>query len=262
MSFVKVSEENTGSKKVVHVSLNRPEVRNAFHAEMITELTKVFSQLSSRQDIQFITLTGEGESFCAGADLQWMKSMVDYSLDENKKDSQELYEMFATMAQCAHPILAQVKGHVMGGGLGLLAVCDIVGADAETVFCFSEAKLGLVPAVISPFIVKKIGMSAAKELMLTARRFKADEARQSGLIHFSGTESEVNEFFNKTVKHLKTNGCEALHETKRLLCFLEEGSGDVREETVRVIAERRVSDEGQEGLKSFFEKRSPSWRES
>ncbi len=257
MNFIKVTEKKqTNTEVMIEISLNRPEVKNAFHPGMIAELTKAFCDFSQREDIKLITLCGEGNSFCAGADLHWMKSVVSYSLEENKVDAQKLCEMFTEISKCPHVIMAKVHGHVMGGAVGLLAVCDIVAAEENTIFCFSEVKLGLVPAVISPFVTKKMLTSKVYELMLTARRFDSLEAKESGLIHFLGSQGEVEEFFLKTVKNIMMNGIQAMRETKKLLCFLEQNlNKSVFDETVRVIAERRVSDEGQKGLRQFLEKR-------
>lgn len=257
MKYIETSE-STECAGVVNVTLNRPEIRNAFHPEMIGEIQDFFQNLNQREDVFLIQLSGKGKSFCAGADLNWMKEMADYNYEENLKDSKALFDMFKTIALCPHPIVAEVQGHVMGGGLGLLSVCDVVAAEKETVFCFSEARLGLVPAVISPFVKKKMSLSKAHELMLTARRFGADEACRFGLIHFSGSKDKVQEFLSETTKNILSNGPEAVRESKKLL--VSTFNDQVREQTSSVIALRRVSDEGQEGLKSFFEKRKPNWK--
>lgn len=248
--------------KIARVSLNRPEVRNAFHPKMIKELTEVFSDLSVRKDIHAIHLSGQGKSFCSGADLEYMKSMTDFSFEENQADSQELFGMFWVMRNCSHPIVGELHGHVMGGALGLTAICDIVGAVAKTQFCFSEVKLGLAPAVISPFVLEKMNAALAYRYMLTAEIFDAAVAEKAGLVHFVGSEEEVRRFVDQTLQALKQNGLEGVRSTKSLLRQVSE-VGDwqkCRELTTKVIAERRVSDEGQEGLKGFLEKRQPKWR--
>lgn len=250
------------SNRVAQVVLNRPDVRNAFHPDMIRELTEVFTELAARTDISVVVLRGEGKSFCSGADLGYMKSMASFSFAENEKDSQQLYAMFWAMRSCPHPIVGRLHGHVMGGALGLAALCDIAAATEGTLFCFSEVKLGLAPAVISSFVVEKMIASFARRYMLTAEVFAAPEALASGLVQFVGEESEVDSFVESIVKTLKQNGPEGVRATKDLLRLLNETNDWTvkRAQTTRVIAERRVSEEGQEGLRGFLEKRQPSWK--
>lgn len=248
---------------VATVSLNRPDVRNAFHPRMIAELTRVFTDdLNRDSSLRAVVLRGEGKAFCAGADLGWMKSMVDYTLEENQTDSEKLFEMFAALRACPVPVIGRVHGFVMGGALGLTAVCDIVAAEAQTRFCFSEVKLGLAPAVISPFVLEKMHASYAHRYMLTGELFAVDEARAAGLVHFVGAETDIDAFISDTVKVIVENGPEAVRSTKGLLRLNREASNwdKWKSQTSRVIAERRVSPEGQEGLRGFLEKRSPSWK--
>ena len=250
------------SGRVATVALNRPEVRNAFHPVMIRELTTTFDSLAKRSDLSAIVVRGEGKSFCSGADLEYMKSMAGFSFDENVRDSSELFGMFAAMRSCPHPIVARVHGHAMGGALGLIAVSDIVAAVEGTQFCFSEVKLGLAPAVISPFVLDRMRASEARRYMLTAEVFGVDEAKHCGLIHHSGDEASVDRFVDSTLQALCQNGPAGVRATKALfLKVLAEGDWQKRRElTTRVIAERRASAEGQEGLRGFLEKREPSWR--
>ncbi len=258
MAFVSVSESNG----VVHVRLNRPEFHNAFDAEMIQNLTDTFFNLEKQHPhSRCVLLTGEGPSFCAGADLKWMQSMVNFSFEENCDDANRLFSMFEAILKCRLPIVAKVHGNIMGGGLGILAVVDIVGAQKETKFCFSEVKLGLVPSIISGFFKRRITTSHLRPLMLTGEVFGVDRAQSLGIVHFSGEAEEVEDFVQGQVDFIKNNGSEAVRALKSLLLFEEESSWDeVRRETVRLIAERRVSREGQEGLKAFLEKRKPTWR--
>ncbi len=259
MNNVRLERNNA----VATVWLNRPDVRNAFDPDLIAELTILFKRdLNNDSNLRAVILRGEGKSFCAGADLSWMQSMVNYTLAENIKDSESLFRMFSIMRECPVPLLGQAHGHAMGGALGLLAVCDIVTADIGTQFCFSEAKLGLAPAVISPFVLEKMHSAAAHRYMLTAEVFSADVARESGLVHFVGSTIEIDAFMKKQIELIHENGPEAVRSTKKLL-RLNTSPVDwtqVMAETTRVISERRVSAEGQEGLKSFFSKKSPNWK--
>lgn len=245
-----------------YVTLNRPEARNAFDSQMIVELTEVFRNLSRESNLRAVVLEGEGKSFCAGADLQWMQSMALYTIEENRDDAQALHDMFASIRACNLPIIGRVQGHVMGGALGLIAVCDIVTAASDTQFCFSEVKLGLLPAVISPFVLEKANRGHAQRFMITGEVFSAAQAGAMGLIHHVGTEAESKDFVVKMVAALHLNGPVAMQATKALLRdvgALEPGV-ESSKLTTEAIAQRRVSDEGQEGLKSFFAKKDASWK--
>lgn len=243
--------------RVATVALNRPEVRNAFHPTMIRELTEAFREIAGRKDLAVVRLRGEGKSFCAGADLGYMHSMAKFSLEENQKDAEQLFEMFEALRSCPQPVVGYVHGHVMGGALGLLACCDIAAAAEGTQYCFSEARLGLAPAVISPFVIEKVPVAFARRYFLTAEVFGNDEAFAGSLVQYSG--SDALGFADKIVRTLLANGPEAVRASKALLRGPSEWS-KVKEFTTKVISERRVSDEGQEGLRGFLEKREPSWR--
>ncbi|MBT4762619.1 MAG: enoyl-CoA hydratase [Bdellovibrionaceae bacterium] len=251
MEYIKTEEENLFLK----VILNRPEKRNAFHPQMIQEITEVFNGASKNEELKGILLYGEGSSFCAGADLSWMKSMVDYSLEENREDSKKLHNMFAAIESCPLPVLCKAHGHVMGGALGLLAACDIVAVEEKTKFAFSEVQLGLVPAVISPFVLKKMSAAKAREFMITGERFDASEAIYSNLVHFSGDEDEVNEFLVKKMGWIQKAEQKAIAATKNLLdqLIIEKQPEQVKEITTKLIAERRVSDEAQARLRWFLD---------
>lgn len=256
MNFIKVKEDNYG----ISIELNRPEKKNAFHPQMIAEITQAFQKVKSTK-ARYVLLSGAGESFCAGADLDWMKSMKGYDYKENKADSLKLFHMFETISQTHLPVMASVQGHVMGGANGLLAVCDVVAAVERTQFSFSEVRLGLVPAVISPFVLSKMHKSSARSLMVTGRMFSAQEAYHGGLVEFVGDPQEVENFLKKNVKALLSAGPEAVSKTLALLSQIEKTFDweEIRELTTDVIAQKRVSSEGQEGLTAFFEKRNPAW---
>jgi methylglutaconyl-CoA hydratase len=229
---------------------------------MISELSSAFTALNSRSDIAAVLLRGEGPSFCAGADLAYMKSMVEFSREENETDSAELFDMFFAIRSCPQPVVGLLHGHVMGGGLGLAAVCDIAAAVEGTQFCFSEVKLGLLPAVISPFILEKMAPSYARRFMLSGETFDNQAALNSGLVAFSGEKALAEAFISETLSRLSRGGIEAVRECKKLLgkIALTNDWTKLREITSRAIAERRVSREGQEGILSFLEKRQPKWR--
>ncbi|WP_295906256.1 enoyl-CoA hydratase-related protein [uncultured Bdellovibrio sp.] len=257
MSFVVVAEMN----QVAYVKLNRPEVRNAFNPEMIEELTKTFRDLNARKDLRAIVLQGEGKAFCAGADLNWMKEMVNFSFEQNREDSLKLFNMFETMANCMLPIVGQIHGAAFGGALGLLAICDEVIAEEGTQFCFSEVKLGIAPAVISAFVNRKAVAGKVRPLMLSGVVFNPHIAQQAGLVTEVVPAGEGHTAVQKVLHNYLQCGPEAVRETKKLLNDLPFMTwSQQRDNTTILIAERRASAEGQEGLKSFLEKREPSWR--
>jgi methylglutaconyl-CoA hydratase len=257
MNFVVVTELD----KVAYVKLHRPEVRNAFNPEMIAELTKVFSDLNTRQDLYAVVLQGEGKSFCAGADLNWMREMVNFSFAQNQQDSLELFAMFETIANCALPVIGLIHGAAFGGALGLVAVCDEVIAEEGTQFCFSEVKLGIAPAVISAFVNRKAVAGKVRPLMLSAAVFNPHIAQQAGLVTEVVAQGEGHTTVQKILHNYMQCGREAVRETKKLLNGLPMMTWEEQKNaTTRLIAERRASAEGQEGLKSFLEKREPSWR--
>ena len=246
---------------VLYVSLNRPELHNAFNPEMIAALTDVFTSIG--EPIRALILRGEGPSFSAGADLNWMESMIDYKLKENVADSRKLFEMFEAGLNCPCPIVGRLHGHVMGGAIGLVAICDVAIAELTTRFCFSEVKLGLAPAVISPFVLHKMNKSRVSEWMLTGRSFGSDEAKEAGLIQYVGCSEDVDKIIEKILDRFFQSGKEAVRATKKLInSYLKSSWSEMEDEVTRTIAERRVSDEGQEGLRSFLEKREARWKVS
>lgn len=246
---------------ILSVRLNRPDKHNAFNPEMIKELTNIFQTAERDLNLRAVHLSGEGKSFCSGGDLEWMKSMAKYSSAENIADAKLLFEMYEAIKNCSLPVLASVQGNIFGGGLGLVAVCDVVAAEDSARFCFSEAKLGLVPAVISPFVMRKMHRTKAGEVMLTAKIFDGQEALVAGILNFVGTKDAVEKFIATQLVEIKNCGPESVRETKRLLNFLLENKWEqFKDRSSKVIAERRASKEGQEGLTAFFEKRNPSWK--
>ena len=256
-STILVVEENS----ILYVSLNRPKVHNAFNPEMIAALTDIFTNVG--KNIRALILRGEGASFSAGADLNWMKSMVNYKLRDNIADSKKLFEMFEAGLNCPCPVVGRLHGNVMGGALGLAAICDVGVAESATRFCFSEVKLGLAPAVISPFVLNKVNKPNALEWMLTGCSFSSDEARQAGLIQHVGSHKEVDQILGKILNRFFQSGREAVRATKELINnHSRKVRSEMKEEVIRTIAERRVSEEGQEGLKAFLEGRKAHWKVS
>ena len=244
------------------VNLDRPEVRNALNAELIRELTEVFDWLNSRDDIRVIILKGNGLAFCAGADLAYMKEMAGYSYNQNIADAEKLSKLFQTIYFCDKAVIVDVHGACIGGANGIIAAADIVIAQKETKFAFTEVRLGLTPATISPFVVSKIGNTAAKELMLTGRRFSADEAKAFGLVNVVVDEAEMIDTERQYIEYFMQASPDAIAECKHLLRLVS-GTTDrlnpVFYDTSVLIANQRVSKAGQEGLTAFFEKRNPEW---
>ena len=248
-------------KTIVRATLARPDLHNAFNEAMIAEITKAFGDLGRREDVRVIVLAGEGKSFCAGADIHWMKNMVDYTFEENVKDADAMATMLRTIRECPKPVIARVHGAAFGGGVGLAAACDIAVAVESAVFCLSEVKLGIVPAVISPYVLEKIGPGQMRRYGLTAEKFSASEARCIGLIHeVFAAEADMDAWIEKTCALLRSNGPTALAAAKRILSEVAGTPWDqVQVRTTRTIAELRASPEGQEGLRAFLEKRPPKW---
>lgn len=244
------------------INLDRPEVRNALNDTMISELTEVFEWLDNRDDIRVIVVKGNGKAFCAGADLDYMKAMVHYSYPQNLNDAQNLSKLFQTIHFCKKAVIVCVHGACIGGANGIVAAADIVIAERETKFAFTEVRLGLTPATISPFVVAKIGATAAKELMLTGRRFTADEAKSFGLVNAVVVETEMIDSERQYIDHFLHASPDAIAECKNLLRMVT-GTDDpfnpVFMQTSVAIANQRISKAGQEGMASFFEKRKPNW---
>jgi methylglutaconyl-CoA hydratase len=253
MKFIKV-EEFTSDPQIKILSLNRPEVKNAFHPEMIQEISSFFEELIKNQKkTKLIVIRGEGSAFCAGADLNWMKSMVNYSMGENVSDSKRLWTMFQNMKTCAVPMVGIAHGAVFGGALGILACCDYVIAEKSTQFCFSEVRLGLSPAVISDFISQKIPDAFFRPYMLSAEVLNAEQTQRMGLVHRI-YEGDIE--LETALKAFMANGTEAMRETKLLLNQLLENKKTEERKAfcTQVISERRMSAEAQDRLKKFLTK--------
>ena len=235
---------------VLRITMSRPELRNAFDAALIHGLTEVFSTVGD--DVRAVVLAGEGPSFSAGADVEWMRAAVDLSYEQNVADARRLRKMLETIDACPAPVIARVQGHALGGGCGLVACSDIAVAAPDTQFAFSEVKLGIIPAVISPFAIAKIGPSAARRYFVTGERFDAETALRIGLVHEIA--QDLDGAVDRLVGELRSAGPEAARHAKKLVLERPDGLA-----TERRIAQRRTSDEGQEGLHAFIEKRKPSW---
>ncbi len=248
--------------KVARVILNRPEIRNAFNNVMISEMTEVFKHINSRDDLRVVVVTGEGKAFCAGADLKWMKGVLDYTYEENLQDSQNLSDMFAEMANCPLPTIARVDGPAIGGGTGMVAVNDIVIASENALFSLSEVKIGLVPACISPYVIRRMGDSNAREYFLTGERLNAEKAKAAGLVNRVVSSDKLDKEIDALIKQLLSSGPNALAWCKQLIDKVPPmGQNEYGRYTAEVITKLRMSDEGQEGMKAFFEKRKPKWCE-
>jgi methylglutaconyl-CoA hydratase len=251
MKFLEVVEKEQGVKEVW---MNRPELHNAFNAELIEEMISLFE---SFKDERLIILSGRGASFCAGADLNWMKAMKDYSREENLKDSKRLARMFSAINECDVPVIGRINGHALGGGVGLVSVCDYVVSVPKALMGFTEVRLGLIPAVISPYCISKVGESNARAWMLSGERFDAQEAKQMGLVH------EVSDDLDASIEEVKKRflaaGPIAAKEAKKLIRGVMKNLKASEDFTCNMITERRVSVEGQEGMRALLEKNKPSW---
>lgn len=245
---------------VARVILSRPEVRNAFDDGLIAELTEAFQKVSQDPGARAVILSGEGPSFCAGADIAWMRRAGGYSREENEADAGRMARMLRAIDACARPVVVAAHGHAIGGGVGLVAAGDIAIAAEGTVFSLAEVKLGILPSVISPYVLRAIGPRNARDVFLTGDRFDAREALRIGLVHAVVAAGELEAACRKKVASLLTSGPEAVGAAKRLI---ERVTGLAPEEamalTVATIAERRASEEAKEGLSAFLEKRPPKW---
>lgn len=248
---------------VARVTLVRPETRNAFDAGLIAALRSTFASFADEpaEALRAVVLAADGPSFCAGADVEWMRSAVGLSVEDNERDAAAMQAMFAAIDTCPAPVVARVHGAALGGGTGLCAVADVVVASADATFGFTEVRLGILPAVISPLVLPKIGESAARALFLTGERFTADRARQIGLVHEVVPDAPaLDARIGELVDALLRAGPTAARAAKALVRALRTmPPDDARAYTVRTIAGQRASAEGQEGLIAFLEKRSPSW---
>ncbi len=257
--FVQFSHQN----HVAHLVLSRPDVRNAFNSEMISEIDEIFRiQLPLLSDLRAVVLSGAGASFSAGGDLEWMKSMASFTIEQNHSDARSLFSMFAAMKTCEVPLVGYVHGHAMGGGVGLAAVCDIVACEKATEFALSEVRLGIAPAVIAPFVLEKMSLSSARRFMLTGDKFSASEALSAGLVNFIGTKADCDAYIESILKSLFDSGPLAVRAVKKHLnfCLYEKDLEKLEAECTSLIARLRTSPEGQEGLQAFLNKSKASFK--
>jgi methylglutaconyl-CoA hydratase len=255
------------SRGVLTIALNREDVRNAFNESVIAELTSVFEKETLDSKIRIVVLKGNGPVFCAGGDLNWMEKSATVDRATNLEDTRRLAKLFALMNECPKPLIGQVHGAAIGGGVGLVSVCDVVIAEAATQFSLSEVRLGIVPACIGPFVIAKIGASHARSLFVSAERFKAQRALEIGLVHQVTDEKSLAGEVEKLISNILQAGPQAVSVAKTLVLDLSwperraqmDEMGGPLEHVAQVLADVRVSAEGQEGVKAFLEKRKPSW---
>ncbi len=263
-----MSEENqqnpvltTQEGHVLTVALNRPELHNALNPPMIRELTTVFQQLLDRNDVRVVILTGNGRSFCAGADLSSMRAAADMDQEQNLAGAEAIFDLMQAIDECPKPVIGRINGAAIGGGMGLVSCCDITIAADRTKFSFSEVLLGLVPAVIAPFVLSKIGEGNGRVLFLTGERFSAEYAQEIGLIQQVVPEEELDQKVNERVQQLLQAAPGAQAAAKKLIRTVSRRPKlECRDYTTRLIAQRRASAEGREGMNAFLEKREPAWR--
>jgi methylglutaconyl-CoA hydratase len=241
---------------VARVTLARPDVRNAFNADVIRELHAIFTRLSGDAAVRAVVLAGEGKVFCGGADINWMRASLELSFDQNVADAERMSDMYRAIDRCSKPVIARIQGAALGGGAGLAAVCDIAIAGDDALFGFTETKLGIIPAVISPFVLAKIGVSYARALFLTGERFGAERARTIGLVHEVVAVADLDAAVERVLGELRTAGPSAVAAAKALIPAVTAAGYDASKVlTAQAIAKQRVTPEGQEGLRAFLERR-------
>ena len=245
---------------VLRLTLNRPEVRNAFDEQLIAALTAAAAEAAEDRTLRAVVLGGNGKTFCAGADIGWMSKAIAYTQRENLSDAEDLSRMLERLDTLALPLVGRIHGAALGGGVGLAAVCDIVVAAEDAVFALSEVKLGIVPAVVAPYVLRKIGVSAARELFLTGARFSAARAQEIGLVHEVVPAGDLDAAIGRRLAEILSAGPKAVGIAKALIREIAGANPrDVIGLTTNTIASQRVSEEGQEGLRAFLEKRKPHW---
>jgi methylglutaconyl-CoA hydratase len=249
---------------VAHVWLNRPDVRNAFNDAVIAELSAAFRELGADATLRAIVLGGHGKAFCAGGDLNWMRAMADYSWEQNRADAQALADMLYTLYTCPLPLVGRVHGDCYAGGVGLAAVCDVLVAADGMHFCLSEARLGLLPATIGPYVVRALGEQASRRYFISAERFSAAEAHRLGFVHEIASADTLDAKVDAIVQALVANGPDAVKASKKLVQDLagQPLTAELRADTARRIADIRASDEGREGVQSFLHKRAARWQQA
>jgi methylglutaconyl-CoA hydratase len=245
---------------IARVTLARPEVRNAFNAEVIDRLREIFTEITAADDVHAVVLAGQGRVFCGGADIGWMRGSLDLSFEENVADAERMSDMYRAIDNCPKPVVARIHGAALGGGAGLAAVCDVAVAAGDATFGFTEVKLGIIPAVISPFVLAKIGATHARALFLTGERFGAQRAKEIGLIHEVVPPDGLDAAVDRVLAELASAGPTAVSAAKLLVHrVLDNSYADSRGITANAIARQRVSPEGQEGLRAFLERRTASF---
>jgi methylglutaconyl-CoA hydratase len=257
MKFKTIIFEKIGG--VATITLNRPSVRNAINNEMVQELTNVFTELEDDGDTRVILITGKGKSFCAGADLNWLKSIADFTFNENYYESLDLVNLLYLIHDHPKPIVSKINGSAVGGGVGLMLVSDIIIASEDAKFGLSEVAIGIVPVAIAPFVMRRIGETKAREYFLTGERINAKTAYEIGLINYAVNNQDLDEFAANKVETILKNGPSALTNVKDLMNRINKGSYD-KDYLAQLIAQLRTSKEGQEGMHAFLEKRKPNWR--
>ena len=252
--------EYARAENIARIIFNRPEVHNAFNSLMISELDDAFEKVMKDPSIRIVVLSGRGKSFCAGADIKWLRDIVNYSFEQNLEESLQLAGILYKIYVLPKPTIAMVNGTAIGGGTGFLSVCDIIVASEETKFGLSEVKIGLVPAAISPYVIRRIGASHAREYFLTGKRISARKALEIGLVNRVVPLEKLEKTVEELIQLLLTSGPEAIASCKELIQNVPDMSfEEVKEYTARMIANLRVSKEGQEGMAAFLEKRKPKW---
>ncbi len=249
-------------ENAAYVAFCRPEVHNAFNDDLIYEMTDLFGRLRDEKRLRAVVLTGEGKSFCAGADLNWMKRVINQSYEENLKESNALADLFAIIYNFRCPVIGKINGAAIGGGVGFVAVCDVAVAAESAVFSFSEVKIGVVPACIGPYVIKKIGEGKAREFFITGERMNANKAFKIGLINNFVDDDKLDEAIDGLLKMIRSSGPEAVAMAKHLVSSVPNmAEAEYKPFTAEMIAKLRISDEGQEGMNAFLEKRKPKWVE-
>jgi len=261
MSSFTMLEITRPTPHVVQVFLNRPDVRNAFNETLITELQEAFAGFASDAALRAVVLGGHGKTFCAGADLAWMRAMADYTWEENRGDAQALADMLWTIYSCPVPVIGRIHGDCYGGGVGLAAVCDILVAADVAGFCLSEARVGLLPGTISPYVIRALGEQASRRYFVTAERFGAVQAQALGFVHAVCLSEELDAKVDELVAAIVVNGPMAVRGCKELVQDVAHRPIDasLRDMTARRIADIRASEEGREGVQAFLNKRKPAW---
>jgi methylglutaconyl-CoA hydratase len=245
---------------IARVTFCRPEVHNAFNSDLIGEMSLIFTELAKDDSLRAVVLTGEGKSFCAGADLNWMRSVKDQSFEQNLDESNKLADLFYQIYRFKRPVIGRINGAAIGGGTGFVAVCDIAIAAKSAKFSFSEVKIGVVPACIAPYVIKKMGEGKARELFITGERMNADRAHEVGLVNKVVDDNQLDNEVNQLVKFVLSSGPEAVAMAKKLVSEVPGMTPDeFKPYTAEMIARLRISDEGQEGMDAFLNKRKPAW---